>query len=339
MRHAQDAGLIGHHSASNLQESGTPLRRIQHSHSRPTAVIRVTSGRVKGLILAIVLSVVCAVAVAVASISNPHFGGRRNLLGHASDEFTLSQSPPKTSIECKVIQFDTLFESENGFMRTEEHLACIPFVDGVLQRNTEHILELPDSLYNASEQAIRKGQFYLTISNAYIARNQVVWSDSSTFEVTDREERHLAQKTVTVGTRSVAVIKINTIDSSMNASVSEMNEILFGPNSTNFVSQYSACSFGQLKWTTTVGVMEVNLAESIHSFTSATDVVMAAQAQLAKDMPGLTSAADLADSVMFCVPPGTGTWIANAGVNFWRANFNGDWCLSLSATMHEVCAY
>jgi hypothetical protein len=51
---------------------------------------------------------------------------------------------------------------------------------------------------------------------------------------------------------------------------------------------------------------------------------------------GVSDMSTLADRVLFCVPPGTGTWAASAGMNHWRAQFNDPFCTSLSATMHEL---
>ena len=45
---------------------------------------------------------------------------------------------------------------------------------------------------------------------------------------------------------------------------------------------------------------------------------------------------DVADHVLFCIPPGTGSWVANAVTGHWRSQYNDYWCMSLSAVMHEV---
>ena len=42
------------------------------------------------------------------------------------------------------------------------------------------------------------------------------------------------------------------------------------------------------------------------------------------------------DLVMFCQPPGTGTWLAYAYVNSIYSFYNDIWCSSSSAQMHEV---
>ncbi|GKY91558.1 hypothetical protein MPSEU_000127700 [Mayamaea pseudoterrestris] len=239
--------------------------------------------------------------------------------------------------------FDNLYQDNNGRFFTKEHLACIPIVNGVAS-DLEYRLDLPDSMPYDHRQEIRQGSFYVTIANATITKDQLIWSVAdSDLIISIREDRKLSMAP-TIGTRTVAVLKINALDASLDVSVADMNSILFDLNNVNFVSQYSACSFGQLLWEPSLkvkgggGVVEVNLPQSILSFDGPSDVVAAAQEQLLKDRPDLESAASLADSVMFCIPPGlkSGDFIANAGVNYWRANFYGEWCLSLSATMHEL---
>ena len=264
-------------------------------------------------------------------------------LGTAIDEFTSSLTTSTatttgTTIDCKIVMFDNLFHDGNGGFLTREHLACIPVTDGAVSDN-EYRVELPETIAFDYRQAIRQGDFYVTISNAVLQKDLVLLSESSSFKPTIRKRRLTMADTI--GTRTVAVVKINTVDASLNVTADEMASILFGADRVNFVSQYNACSFNQLTWKTREGVVEVNLPQSILSFDSASDLVTAAQEQLLKDRPDLDSAASLADSVMFCIPPGlkSGDFIANAGVNYWRSNYYGDWCLSLTATMHEASCF
>eukprot|EP00537_Pseudo-nitzschia_pungens_P001583 CAMPEP_0172361126 /NCGR_PEP_ID=MMETSP1060-20121228/5013_1 /TAXON_ID=37318 /ORGANISM="Pseudo-nitzschia pungens, Strain cf. cingulata" /LENGTH=1053 /DNA_ID=CAMNT_0013083295 /DNA_START=158 /DNA_END=3319 /DNA_ORIENTATION=- len=42
------------------------------------------------------------------------------------------------------------------------------------------------------------------------------------------------------------------------------------------------------------------------------------------------------DFVLFCLPPGTGDWVAYAYVNDHRSYFNDKWCQRVSAQMHEI---
>jgi hypothetical protein len=75
--------------------------------------------------------------------------------------------------------------------------------------------------------------------------------------------------------------------------------------------------------------------QRVAEFTSASALVTAAQKQIKNDL-GISSVADLAEKVLFCLPPGTpGDWIASAGMGHWRAQFNDEWCLSLTGTWTE----
>merc|ERR1712029_579475 len=44
----------------------------------------------------------------------------------------------------------------------------------------------------------------------------------------------------------------------------------------------------------------------------------------------------LYDLVMFCLPPGTGGWLAWGHVNGWASFYNNNYCSSISCQMHEV---
>ena len=45
---------------------------------------------------------------------------------------------------------------------------------------------------------------------------------------------------------------------------------------------------------------------------------------------------DVADHVLFVIPPGTGTWVANAATSHFRSQYNDSWGISLSAVMVRV---
>jgi hypothetical protein len=82
------------------------------------------------------------------------------------------------------------------------------------------------------------------------------------------------------------------------------------------------------------GVVEVRVGQQISEFTSGTALVTAAQKQIKKDL-GISTVSALGDKVIFCLPPGTGGWIASAGIGHWRAQFNDEYCLSLTGTSTE----
>jgi hypothetical protein len=142
---------------------------------------------------------------------------------------------------------------------------------------------------------------------------------------------------VTMGTKTVAIVRVSTLDSAPTATREDLLQLM-DPFGINFRTQYDKCSFGQLQWTLAeTGFIDVTIPNYINSFPSGSTLVAAAQDLIIQQ--GLMPAPDFqswADRVLFCLAPGTGDWAASAGVNHWRAQFNNDWCLSLSANMHEV---
>merc|ERR1711971_1066814 len=58
-----------------------------------------------------------------------------------------------------------------------------------------------------------------------------------------------------------------------------------------------------------------------------------AMAQASAKYGSLSSQWDL---VMFCQPPGSGTWLAYVFINSWVSFYNDKWCQSVSAQIHEV---
>lgn len=146
---------------------------------------------------------------------------------------------------------------------------------------------------------------------------------------------------------TVAVVRISTADATPTATASALMEAFFGDQTRtttgtggkriNFQTQYNACSFGQVQWQLAAqnGMVEVQLPQRVADFASSADLVTAAQKQI-KAQLGIPEVSQLAHKVIMCLPPGTGDWAASAGVNHWRAQFNNDWCTSLSGTVHEL---
>ena len=82
------------------------------------------------------------------------------------------------------------------------------------------------------------------------------------------------------------------------------------------------------------GVYTVYLPDIIASGKDASDIVDAAIAKATKDLGQAPSM--IANHVMFCIPPGTGNWIAYASVNHWQSAYNDKWCTYPSSNLHEV---
>jgi hypothetical protein len=154
-------------------------------------------------------------------------------------------------------------------------------------------------------------------------------------EMGEDEQRHRRASGAS-GTKSVFVVRVSAPDSSPVRSLSEMLSAMFASRATSFRSQYQACSFGKLVWTS-AGGMDVTLDSRISSYGGsptllANEAIRKVEARTGRPINSL------ADKIVLCQPPGSGSWIALATVNGWRVNINdtGGFCLSLSTLMHEV---
>jgi hypothetical protein len=251
---------------------------------------------------------------------------------------------------------ETIFEATGGYLRSEKATECIPLLEGDVEHDHSFGITLPDMFIQSNLKAITQGNLYLLIQGARQTRKEVLLTSTSeltiidspipAFDHQDASQRRRTQSRTLAndGTtrkrsrrRTAAVMRVSAIDSQIAHTAEEIDSIIFNKSGINFVTQYHACSFGQLKWRRShYGVVDVMLNKTMAELEndSATIVSMALD-QVKADL-GIQSAADLADHVMVCVPPGTGDWAANAGVNYWRSQFNNDWCTSLTANMHEL---
>jgi len=301
----------------------------------PTRSIRKMTSR---LVIALLLHV-CAMNL--SSLFSDQSNHPRRL--ESSQTGGIFRRTRPSTLVCRLIVVETLVEISETEMHSEERTECIPIVDDH-ERNDDssYHIELPWPFFELHKDQIERGELYVTITKAMVDGESVQTTDSSTFAVVDplkEKDRRLEKNGVkagTMGTRSVAVVRISTTDSSVNASAREIDNALFG-DGINFVSQYRACSFGQLNWVRSRygGVINMRLNRGITSFSGAAEVIKMAEKKI-RARYRIRSASDLADNVLFCVPPGTGKWAASAGVNFWRSQFNSEWCTSLTANMHEI---
>jgi hypothetical protein len=235
---------------------------------------------------------------------------------------------------CRVTIVDTMFEvAANTTSTNEQQISCIPIIDG---EETDDLLDLPlpDDIIEVNRVSIELADLYLSIPGATIEGNSVVIPSTPVFIVLDPPEQRRQLSSSTTGPKTLAIVRVSTSDKSPTFSATALRNGIFG-NGINMKTQYEACSFGQLRWEPATvgvaGVVEVRVGQGISEFTSGTALVTAAQKQIKQDF-GISSVADLGDKVLFCLPAGTGGWIASAGLGHWRAQFNDEWCLSLTGT-------
>jgi Gametolysin peptidase M11 len=243
------------------------------------------------------------------------------------------------SVLCRVVNFGTMYYDEDtGGTSTEEQCMCLPIVDGV-ELAFEFPITLPDEIMTQYETQIDRGQLLVSVSDSLIHDKKLIMGFLPKFTVLKNTthyrhllERHLVVKPL----MTVAVVRISTTDSTPKLTAAQLQSTLFSSTGINFVNQYNAMSFGKLKWSLApAGVIDVRVPNSVSSYSTYMDLITAAQAQVTSKLQ-VSDITTIADKVLMCLPPGTGTWAASAGVNHWRAQFNNDWCTSISGTVHEL---
>ena len=238
----------------------------------------------------------------------------------------------------------TIMEADDaGKFRLSDELeavSCIPIIDGT-ESHKLYSINLPDNFINKHSALISAGKLYVAITNTRTIdkEERVVVTKNSTISImgTTRSDDG-SEYASTIGKKTIAVVRISTKDSSPTPDAQTIESTLFNPDTVNLRTQYMNCSFGQLEWTLApAGVVEVYVDQPVADFKSGAELVTAAQEVMINSM-GIEPS-KLGDKVMMCLPPGTGGWIASSGVNHWRSQYNDEWCLSLTATMHEMYVF
>jgi hypothetical protein len=252
-----------------------------------------------------------------------------------------NRSNNDTAAYFRITVVGTIMEAgENRFRLSDEldDISCIPIIDG---KESHHLysINLPKNFIDKHSSMISVGKLFVEITNTRTLEKEqrVVVTKNSTISImsTTRSDDGSDDYAATTGQKTLAVVRISTRDSSPTHDAQTIQSTLFNPNTVNLRTQYMNCSFGQLEWTlSSAGVVEVFVDQPIADFTTGSALVSAAQ-NVMIDTMGIEPST-LGDKVMMCLPPGTGGWIASSGVNHWRSQYNDEWCLSLTATMHEM---
>ena len=241
---------------------------------------------------------------------------------------------------CRLTTEDTLFQDDGtGRFYGKEEIVCDAHNDGL--DDLYHIPSLPAWLANKFKQ----GNTWVNITSAVVDKmTQLVVTNPvlSTFTVVPEPQdvggrrRRLQRKAYSdaKGVRTYAIIRIATTDVQPSFTEQAMRARFTNP-AVGMQAQYAACSANQLDFQLQ-GIYSVNLPKSMAEYGSEPSTLRnEAASQLANQL-GIASVQDLADNVLFCIPPGTGGWVANAGTFYWRSQFNGEWCMSLTAVVVSV---
>jgi hypothetical protein len=244
-------------------------------------------------------------------------------------------------IICRMTMLGTLYEKgwQDDGLPSDKQSACAPIENG---RETDYLipLQLPIEIEQAHKIELGEGSLFVEISNARLIRGEILLTPSSQFSSMKVSEssRHLEQRQLlSSGEMTIAFVRIITSDGKSPSATSTDIEALMTEDQVNMHTQFNKCSYGKLRFKKANRfVTDVTLDKAASSFFTGTDIADAAQEKLLQLYGDLNQASDLADRVIFCAPPGTGKWVASAGKNHWRAQFNDGFCTSLSALMHEI---
>ncbi|KAL3762703.1 hypothetical protein ACHAWU_001648 [Discostella pseudostelligera] len=173
-------------------------------------------------------------------------------------------------------------------------------------------------------------------------------------DLVDRGELHSdCNRKLQSGTRTVLAVRVILNDGSYSyASQSGLSNDLFGNgvDPYNLKSQYASCSYNQLIFnkasdrsmsttpndgTTaiTAGVVDVKVDLSVAAGDS---IIRNAVTTKIDSVFGVSNPYQLANHVMYCMPPGVMSGIAYAYINSWNSVYSNEWCNFLSAQMHEI---
>ena len=244
------------------------------------------------------------------------------------------------TVTCRVTIESTSMEDGTD----QDVTMCIPVKNG---REIDQLLPitLPESLASGYVLEINQGRFVVQLTDAKLSKKGIITSATTIFTVLTSEEaalyyedldehrRVLGERNLaTTGSLTIAVVRISAAGAPNSYTKAQLLSAWTG-NGVSFKTQMNACSNGALTWTLG-GYYNIVLPNTIASYGGLSGMQAAVEAQLKsivkKDLN------QVASKIAFCYPKGSGAWIASASFNWWKAQFNDLWAMSLSAQMHEV---
>lgn len=255
---------------------------------------------------------------------------------NSSSIFAPRESPVSSVGIFRIIIQDTYTLETNSSTFTEE-IGFIPIVNGDEDDEVFSIDFPEDSILEDNEGLLHSGKLFVAITDFERGSDEIVLKPTSEINVVmDPRTQTRKHRPPALGRKSIAVIRISTLDSEPTDNLETLKNGLFGDDEVNLKTQFEACSFGKLQFhLSETGVIDVLVREKIANFKSGSSLVHAAQHVMKHEMK-MGNVAKIADRVLMCLPPGTGNWVASSGVNHWRAQFNdGKFLPSLQSELPE----
>jgi hypothetical protein len=242
---------------------------------------------------------------------------------------------PKGFVLCRMTVLETIFEPTGVANETmyRPSTVCIPIVNKVESDNTFEI-SLPASMASLHQNELDSGRLFVNISDFTLGDSVVAPRDWARYKVVHMPlEYNRRVQQASVGLKSFAVVRVSTTDATPQHSTSALRTALFGIG-INVKTQLDKCSIGQLQLNP-VDVYDIALNQSLVDLDhSQQRLVAAAQVHLTLVMK-LKRVSRL-NVIVYCLPPGTGSWVASSATLHGRIVLNSAWCLSLSVAMHTV---
>jgi len=240
--------------------------------------------------------------------------------------------------------------------RDEDTWACEFTLEQAEQFGGQDIMDIegiPKDFFDS--QNIISGEAVLTVeSGAFVERStdegnishtaRMVIPDSRAARVrriSESNPRHHAQERPAHGRRlaktkgNLGVLVVRVIDGnnwSPTPSAAQLKNDIFDDQSS-LKSQFAACSKNQ-NIIENKGIVDVKINTKATSGKKAMESEARSKANtIYGGSDGLWNKYDL---VMFCMPEGSGDWVAHAYINRWDSFYNNNWCRSVSAQMHEI---
>lgn len=245
------------------------------------------------IISTIVVNILCILALPIVSFARSLRG-----LEHLQEPRTLVEVT--THVLCRMTVSDTMYEDGTS----DERSVCVPILN---HQETDQVIpfDLPLELEEVDKTKLDQGRLFVNITNAQLTDEEISVNASSEVFVMDElpaHLRHLQERELqTSGELSLAIVRIITNSRSPSASTTSLEKMM-DYSEVNLSTQFNKCSFGKFKWKkASRPVVDVRVGNNGNKG----KLIQAAQRQIISDL-NLAQMTDLADRILFCVPPGTG---------------------------------
>jgi hypothetical protein len=227
--------------------------------------------------------------------------------------------------------FDTLILSKQNVSSTREQTTCLPIVNED-KMDLDFSIDLLEDLIKANIADIEMGKLLVKVIGAELVDEKLVIGKRHRFEVVhDHRLRHLQERHLqSSGVMTLAVIRISTSDTHGGhffASVLGLGLLL---RRRHELGRASIVGYH-------VGQSHIGHSRTSHfplELSKGTRVVL--RGKIDQSAKQCSFQRRGGSHVFMCFPPGAGDWAASAGINHWCAQFNNDWCTSLSGIVHEL---